>query len=383
MEVKSINFEFLKKRTPLLRQYAALAERYVFEDPNTALLKLRQFAELLAKEIAACTGAYSDEQTFDDILRALKFSGTLPPEVTELFYGIKKCGNRASHGHNEEPISQSEALYQLRMARTIAVWFYRVVGKSPNFSPGAFVPPPNPKDATAELTQELERLRGIVVDKEAEAEHAYRTANEQARLRSEAEKKASQAYGDLEAALSLAQETEEKLKAAQSDFQEQLRELQSSAQSASQETIDQFVKEAVSASQKLDLDEKDTRRLIDQQLRDAGWEADTELLRHASGALPQKGRNQAIAEWPTSNGPADYVLFVGLTPIAVVEAKRQNTKVADVVYQAGKYSKGFTASGLEVLHGKGWGEYQIPFLFSSNGRPYLKQHAQLSGIMVS
>jgi len=37
-----------------------------------------------------------------------------------------------------------------------------------------------------------------------------------------------------------------------------------------------------------------TRQLIDAQLRQAGWEADTVNLRYASGARPQKGRNLAI-----------------------------------------------------------------------------------------
>jgi type I restriction enzyme R subunit len=32
--------------------------------------------------------------------------------------------------------------------------------------------------------------------------------------------------------------------------------------------------------------------------------------------------NQAIAEWATASGPADYVLFLGLTPLGIAEAKR-------------------------------------------------------------
>ncbi len=51
-------------------------------------------------------------------------------------------------------------------------------------------------------------------------------------------------------------------------------------------------------------------------LGQAGWEADSQELRYSKGARPQKNRHLAIAEWPTSSGPADYVLFVGLTPLA-------------------------------------------------------------------
>ncbi len=41
----SPNFSFLERHDPLLLRYAAQAERYVFNDPNTALIKIHQFAE--------------------------------------------------------------------------------------------------------------------------------------------------------------------------------------------------------------------------------------------------------------------------------------------------------------------------------------------------
>ena len=52
----SPNFAFLVKYDEVLVRHAALAERYVFDDPNSALIKLRQFAELLAQHAAAYTG---------------------------------------------------------------------------------------------------------------------------------------------------------------------------------------------------------------------------------------------------------------------------------------------------------------------------------------
>lgn len=59
-------------------------------------------------------------------------------------------------------------------------------------------------------------------------------------------------------------------------------------------------------------DEAATRERIDAQLRQAGWEVNSKEMTFASSARPQRGLNRAIAEWPTSSGPADYVLFVGL-----------------------------------------------------------------------
>ena len=99
----------------------------------------------------------------------------------------------------------------------------------------------------------------------------------------------------------------------------------------------------------LPLDEGQTRLLIDQQLRDAGWEADTKALRHSNGTRPQKGRNMAVAEWPTAGGPADYVLFAGLTPVAVVEAKKLRRDVPAALEQAARYSRDYKAGQGETL----------------------------------
>ncbi|MFN8001917.1 MAG: hypothetical protein U0X75_12970 [Acidobacteriota bacterium] len=46
-------------------------------------------------------------------------------------------------------------------------------------------------------------------------------------------------------------------------------------------------------------------------MRKAGWQADSASLRYGKGVRPENGKNLAIAEWPTENGPADYVLFIG------------------------------------------------------------------------
>ncbi len=103
------------------------------------------------------------------------------------------------------------------------------------------------------------------------------------------------------------------------------------AEAAASQTPSQIaalVTAANEAAANVQLDEAETRRLIDAQLRQAGWTVDSENLRFAKGTRPQKGKNLAIAEWPTESGPADYVLFVGLTPVAAVEAKRKNIDVS-------------------------------------------------------
>ncbi len=42
---------------------------------------------------------------------------------------------------------------------------------------------------------------------------------------------------------------------------------------------------------------------------------------------------------------ADYVLFAGLTPVAVVEAKRKQINIADRIPQAERYARDFAMRG--------------------------------------
>ncbi|WP_029542684.1 type I restriction-modification system endonuclease [Selenomonas sp. AB3002] len=131
--------------------------------------------------------------------------------------------------------------------------------------------------------------------------------------------------------------------------------------------------------------EAETRYLIDEQLRQVGWEADTERLRYSRGTRPQKGRNLAIAEWPTSSavgqkGFADYALFVGEKLVAIIEAKAMYKDIPSVLdYQCKDYARHIRKEDAEYLLGT-WGKNQVPFVFATNGREYLPQLDTKSGI---
>lgn len=86
----SANFEFLKKHDAQLVLLGGQAERYFKEDPNTCLIKLRQFAELLAQRTAAKAGMLaSTEEPQADLLRRLRFERITPGEVGDLFHQIR------------------------------------------------------------------------------------------------------------------------------------------------------------------------------------------------------------------------------------------------------------------------------------------------------
>lgn len=128
-----------------------------------------------------------------------------------------------------------------------------------------------------------------------------------------------------------------------------------------------------------ELNEAETRVIIDNQLRSAGWEADSQLLHYNKGTRPEKGRNLAIAEWRLKRGVADYALFCGLELVGIIEAKRYGKPVSSDIGQAKEYAKQVVIHGDEQLLGP-YGDYQVPFLFTTNGRDYIEQYKEQSGI---
>jgi hypothetical protein len=74
---KSPNFSFLSNEVPHLYRIIVCVERYFFDDPNTYMMKVRQFAEGLTKRIAAKIGFYyhhDEKQNFHYFLNILLLS---------------------------------------------------------------------------------------------------------------------------------------------------------------------------------------------------------------------------------------------------------------------------------------------------------------------
>jgi type I restriction enzyme R subunit len=175
-----------------------------------------------------------------------------------------------------------------------------------------------------------------------------------------------------------------------SQLAEQIAEWQVAAVASPPAEKQKVLQLAEVAAEAIDLDEADTRVLIDEQLRERGWDADSLNLRYSKGSRPVKGKALAIAEWPTTNGPADYALFVGMKCIALVEAKRKRKNAQAAIDQTGRYAQGFVITdGIELPEGGPWRfhsgpthepSFRVPFLFATNGRPYLKQVETQSGI---
>lgn len=319
------NFEFLNKYWPALAQIGAAAESYVYSDANACLYKLGMFGERLILEIFAFE--HIKEPTIDNThanrIRLLKREGLIPKKIDDILYALRKTRNDAVHAGAD---SVEDAKTLLSMTYNLAVWFMEVYGDWGYIAP-AFVMPEN------------------VVQPDYE---------------------------------SIIKEQEEKIVALS-------KQVEAVSTAASTKTSKERAEKGETASESMELSEAETRYLIDEQLRKVGWETDTNTLRYSKGIRPQKGRNLAIAEWPTDsavgkNGYADYALFVGLKLVGIVEAKKAAIDIPSVIdHQCKEYAKGIKGEHQEYIINQ-WGDYKVPFVFATNGRKYLKQIETKSGI---
>lgn len=319
------NFEYLNRYWPALAQIGAAAENYLYSDPNACLYKLGMFGERLILEIFAFE--HIPEPTVDNThanrIRLLKREGLIPKKIDDILYAIRKTRNSAVHS-GEDSVDDAKTL--LQMTYNLSTWFMEVYGDW-GYIPADFVMP--------------EKV--VLPDYEA-----------------------------------IIKEQEEKIAALS-------HQVEAISTEASDKTTTERVQKAETTSENMELSEAETRYLIDEQLRKYGWEADTNNIRYSKGTRPQKGKNLAIAEWPTDskvskNGYADYALFIGLQLVGIVEAKKANIDIPSVIdYQCKDYAQLIKPEHNEYVI-KHWGPYKVPFVFATNGRKYLKQIETKSGI---
>ena len=256
------NFAFLSSSWPVLAGLGDLAEKNLYLDPNTSLIKLRMFGEVMAKYLLAYEKLNEPaDGTQITRLNVLSNTGIIPDLLLPQFHSLRKVGNRATH---EAFGSLESARTQLHFAYRLAAWFRETYGAG-DFAQAEFAVPEQADSesrAIASLNQEL-------AERSVQLEERCST---------------------LQAAL-------ENLKAQEVSSEQKTKRRKVSARSAAN----------------LQLSEAETRQLIDEQLNAAGWLTGTLNLRYAKGARPEKGVNKAIAEWPTSSGPADYAMFVHAT----------------------------------------------------------------------
>jgi type I restriction enzyme R subunit len=106
-----------------------------------------------------------------------------------------------------------------------------------------------------------------------------------------------------------------------------------------------------------DISEAKTRKLfIDKALLKAGWGP---IIPFNLGIQYIQG---SVEEYPTRNGPADYILFFKGIPLACVEGKKVSIGPQNVLQQAKRYARGFEGAP------HSFGDYHLPFAYSTNGK---------------
>lgn len=319
------NFDFLEQYWPALAQISKVAENYLHSDPNACIYKLGMFSERLVQEMIVFEKISDpkNDNTQANRIRLLKRAGLLPTDIDNTLYVLRKTRNDAVHAGAD---SLDDAKMLLSMAYNLAVWFMQTYGDW-KYKPESFVLPEENKQANIEA----------ILD--------------------EQEKKIA-------------------------ELTQKLEEVKTAASGITQK---ERAKRAESVSAMMEWNEAQTRCLIDEQLRKAGWEADTNNLRYNKGTRPVKGKNIAISEWPTNsafyqNGYADYAFFIGEKLVAVMDAKRMSEDVASTIdVQVKDYATHIKPEHIKYTVGT-WGNYQVPFLFASNGRAFLEQLRNKSGI---
>ncbi|MEY8394061.1 type I restriction-modification system endonuclease [Lachnospiraceae bacterium 45-P1] len=321
------NFKFLETEFPVLANFGNLAEQYCYTDPNSCLMKLGMIGETIVNLMF----------TYDKIpvpydnsavnrINVLSSEGLLTRDLSDILHALRKVRNKAVHENYAEV---SDCPVFLQMAYSLSEWFMQTYGDW-NYQHQDFVMPVKEKKKTGKI---------IVFSKAQEEE-----------------------------------KEEELTKAAIS-----------SAEQAKQVDKKVRLKQANKMASQRQKSEAETRYMIDEQLRQVGWEANTQEIRYAKGVRPVKGRNMAIAEWPTDStvskkGYADYALFVGTKLVGIIEAKAEHNDISSVIdYQGKDYPRNIRKEDAKYQIGI-WGEFKVPFTFATNGRPYLEQFKTKSGI---
>lgn len=145
---------------------------------------------------------------------------------------------RAADANHAFGGNQRVALSNLKHARSLGIWYYRIVTKDGEFYPGAFVPPLKPKQDNQALLDELATLRSELEASRTAAELTQIQLQQVSQLRISAEE----------------------LARGLSESKKQLESLQASAQSESKQTIQETITRAQVAGDNIDLDERETRR---------------------------------------------------------------------------------------------------------------------------
>ncbi|MGH3772658.1 MAG: DEAD/DEAH box helicase family protein, partial [Pseudonocardiaceae bacterium] len=354
------NFGFLLAHEAVLVGYGAAAESMVFTDPNTSMIKARQFGEQLVTALVATFGIRipADKDSQYKRLKVLLDQGVINKRVHSWFDAVRDTGNKAVH---EGFAAQRDALRLVRTCYDLGAWFHRTVTQSrqaPPFvspqPPARATPPRDHADAVAltELNDQLGTYHAELIEMRLRLDEQASLATAETQARREAETEilaAVRGQGDLHRLVSELSTRVEELG----------RDLTRRAETPPRldpARRDALVEQAQIASHP-PLSEVQVRRVIDRMLAQAGW-----AVQDVATTNLQVAMGVAVREVTMARGRADYLLYVEGALVGVIEAKREGVSVIGAEQQSDRYATELT-SGQRLA---AW-RTPLPFRYESTG----------------
>jgi len=387
---QSSNFSFLLEHDPIFFQLASVAEKMFKSDPNTTLVKVRQLAEALAQEMASRLGIepYEYEGQYE-LINLLEKKLSFSYKVKNLFHTLRKEGNQAVH---QFKTSHAEAVKALKNAYKLSIWYHGTFGNvSSDFKVKAFILPQDPTLKLQKIHQEYETLKNKLLEHKEKLEESKELA-----LLKEQE---HQEYAELVVQMERERVEEKKYILAQENefekqkklFERKIAKLSCGISDDERKKLEKIYKiQGDETLCYLHLDEDETFEMIDLKLNEAGWEANYFNLDYKKGTRPQSEKNMAISNWecidPLSSKKleANYVLFIGLKAVAIIEVIVGGGEIQEGIEVAQKHSQNIV---LNVEFDEWYADevketsYRVPMVFASNGREYQAQEKNKTGIM--
>ncbi len=121
-DIRSLNFEPLRAIWPELANMGGYAEHYAHTDPESSLVKLRNFAERVVDHVyAKLKLPRAPQSNFVDLLNNSSFRMVASDLVLDKLHLLRKLGNRAAHG---EGVHAADSLRCVQEAWQLARWLH-------------------------------------------------------------------------------------------------------------------------------------------------------------------------------------------------------------------------------------------------------------------
>ena len=120
------NFTFLNDQFPVLGNFGELAEKYLYSDSNSCLMKLGMIGETIVNLIFTYDQIpLPHENTAVKRIDVLFREGMITRDLSDILHALRKIRNKAVH-ENYASVEKGKALIQ--MAYSLTEWFMQTYG---------------------------------------------------------------------------------------------------------------------------------------------------------------------------------------------------------------------------------------------------------------